>query len=502
MRDDGRGIADPAKFLTLGDSGWDASIARSEDPAGMGVFSLAGRHVTVRSRPVDSTEGWQVTIPPEAWESSLPLDVVPAEIVQGTEIDIDLPDGWVPHLDSAVKSAATYFPLPVVFDGVMQARSDFLQGAERVEDWGGCRIGVFKNAIRGDRVRMNFHGLTVPCKLPYAHDAEGGDGWDVRVEIVDAPDLQLVLPARKEMVEGAALDALRVACEAAIYRTIARKGHHRLPFKSWQRARDLGILLPEASPWLDEWCPRAADDDAVMRGDRIAGEPMIILPYEDAHIEQCMGRAIGTGGLCGAKPVRPVDAFKGYAWYDALPRVFAPNFRIARGEERIDYDGKRERPHELESGHVDGLTLELAVQDSGDPLATIEVIELPVDVVIAPGDIWAGLGETSILLGPDCAIAPADLAWLIEAACFCPGDDSNDDSYETQQCRFEIEARFIANNLLLGEDAALLARVRDAMIEHVTWLVPTGRSVSVAANDWTVEVAFADNDPGPLPAAA
>lgn len=49
LRDDGSGIDDPAKILTLGDSGWSRDIARSEDPAGMGVFSLAGRYVEIRS---------------------------------------------------------------------------------------------------------------------------------------------------------------------------------------------------------------------------------------------------------------------------------------------------------------------------------------------------------------------------------------------------------------------------------------------------------------------
>src|SRR3546814_7441457 len=49
IADDGRGVDDPASFVTLGRSGWSDEIAQREDPAGMGVFSLAGRTVTVRS---------------------------------------------------------------------------------------------------------------------------------------------------------------------------------------------------------------------------------------------------------------------------------------------------------------------------------------------------------------------------------------------------------------------------------------------------------------------
>lgn len=49
IRDDGCGIDDPAALLMLGHSGWGADIARSEDPAGMGMFSLAGRTIEIQS---------------------------------------------------------------------------------------------------------------------------------------------------------------------------------------------------------------------------------------------------------------------------------------------------------------------------------------------------------------------------------------------------------------------------------------------------------------------
>lgn len=49
IADDGHGIADPASVVTLGRSGWSDETRRAEDPAGMGVFSLAGRDVIIRS---------------------------------------------------------------------------------------------------------------------------------------------------------------------------------------------------------------------------------------------------------------------------------------------------------------------------------------------------------------------------------------------------------------------------------------------------------------------
>ncbi len=242
IRDDGCGIADPVKFLALGDSGWDEKIARSEDPAGMGVFSLAGHHVTVRSHPAAIGAAWQVSIPPHAWESGQALDVIPSSLDQGTEIEIDLPEAWAQQLEQSVKSAARFCPVSIWFDGNRQPYENFLHGAVRIEEWEGCRIGVFtdKYDLHREQPRINFHGLTVCCRLPFVSDADGGRGWYAKVDIVDTCPIRFVLPARKEILQGAALEALREACEAAIFRTIARKGHHRLSFAHWQRARALG----------------------------------------------------------------------------------------------------------------------------------------------------------------------------------------------------------------------------------------------------------------------
>lgn len=500
IRDDGRGIADPARFLSLGDSGWDERVTRSEDPAGMGVFSLAGRHVTVRSHAAELGSAWQVTIPPDAWESSKPLDLVPSSLDKGTEIEIDLPENWASTLEKAAKDAACYCPVPIWFDGDKLPRKDFLFDAKRVEEWNGCRIGVFvdQQDLHREKARINFHGLTVPCLLPHIHEVYGGHGWDAMIDIVDAPDLQLVLPARKEMVQGPALEALREACEAAIFRTIAREGHHRLPHAQWLRAKALGIVLPEAAPWLSAWTPRTAEEDRHEFGDRVAGEPMILMPTHEAHIEQCVGRAIAGGGPLGETPVDPVEQFTGYSWYDALPRVLGCSFRVERDDGDIfDYAGDTELPPDLVSGRVDKISVEFAFRESGKSDAPAEVLELPADIVIMPGDYWSEIEEVVTLLSADCAITPDDLAWLLEAACFDASEDCEADSYHTQQTAFERDARFAANRLLLGEDTAIIERVRDAMRDHVSWLIPKDRTITARAANNRVDAAFADNDQAP-----
>jgi hypothetical protein len=114
-------------------------------------------------------------------------------------------------------------------------------------------------------------------------------------------------------------------------------------------------------------------------------------------------------------------------------------------------------------------------------------------VLIAPDDGWSvDLDDTVILLSPDCAIAPNDLADLLEDACFCARDDVDDDSWSTQQRNFQMQARQIANALLLGEDAAILERIRDIVHDEIGWLIPAGRQVSMVAGAGCVDLAFVD----------
>src|SRR3546814_13298394 len=74
------------------------------------------------------------------------------------------------------------------------------------------------------------------------------------------------------MVENDALSRLREAAEIALYRAIAHEKSHRLSYKAWARARDLGIALPEADPWLNTWTTNIADTSNRYQGDPVRSE--------------------------------------------------------------------------------------------------------------------------------------------------------------------------------------------------------------------------------------
>jgi hypothetical protein len=292
--DDGSGIADPAAVVTLGRSGWSEETKTREDPAGMGVMSLAGRDVIIRSWSQPERQGWMAHIPAGAWESSRPIAISGDPITHGTAITVRMPPGWSEGLNDVVRQVARHYPLPVAFDGEPVEQCGWLAGAILVEEWNGCRIGIFREdtaSTRRSDPRLNFHGVTIPLSMDGIGEVGRGQVWNARVDIVDCPAIQLVLPARKEAVQNAALDELRAAVTAAIFRTIAAQPAHRLSFDAWSQARSIGIEIAEAEPYLYGWIASHADyGENYQSGTHRR--------HDDGHHAQdrCPGRPTGRAG--------------------------------------------------------------------------------------------------------------------------------------------------------------------------------------------------------------
>lgn len=495
IRDDGSGIDDPLNLLTLGQSGWNATIAAREDPAGMGVFSLAGRHVTVRSWSRSAQTGWQVTIPENGWEGQMPLAIEPADMTTGTMISVGLSAGWAQSLEGAVKLVARYYPLPVYFQGEEVAREDFLSGALHVESRHGYSIGVFRTGSREyrDWPRINFHGVTVPCRHDSVEEVDGHAHWSARVDIIDAPALQLVLPARKEMVENEALALLRIDMEMAIYRAIARLPEHRLSYTSWQRAAELGVDLPEAAAWLNAWSPSVADSTSVPVGEKVTGTHMVIVGRSEADLEQAAASIIGNADLIGRRAVDAEPGFEGYRWYDRLPRITGIDFTFELDGQSWSYGDSAEQllPNDMVSGRVSNLMLELSIAADGAPGSQTSIRTFDATMLVASNDSYC-LDDAIILIAEGTDVDPGDLADLMEASLFCAGDDADCDSWQTQNDNFCAQARNLANELLLGDEAALIARLREAVSEHVSWLIPQGRQMMLTASGSMLDLALSD----------
>ena len=461
----------------------------------MGVFSLAGHRVEVRSFSASARRGWRVVITPEAWETGSPLAIEPFEIDVGTEILIDLPESWERALDRAAARCSLHYPIPVFLRGEAQPRADFLAAATYIEDWQGCRIGVFRGLVNRplDCPRINFHGLTVGCEFPIVSEIDHHDPWSVKVDILDAPALQLVLPARKEMVQNDALTALKTAAERAIFRAFAARPSHRLAYKAWRRADELAVELPEAEAWLEAWEPQTADGHGIPSGERVAEEPMMILDSYKPDIDQGAAQVLNFGTPLGRRPVRAQDALAGYRWYDAMPRVTDLAFTLDIDDRTLRYGDEEALPAEIMSGRVDAITLDVTIGLPDAPEAS-ERHRLTVEALVCRNGDYGDLDEAVILVTRTATIKPSALAWLIEASCFCYDDDHDSDSWDTQHRAFEFAARHIANEILLGEEEALLERIREAITQEIVWLIPSGRSISLCASATAVTLSFLPED--------
>ncbi|HEX7855008.1 MAG TPA: ATP-binding protein [Sphingobium sp.] len=468
--DDGIGIADPAVLLALGKSGWDDTIARREDPAGMGVFSLAGRHVTIRSRTRTAKTGWQITVAAHAWEDGTPIPVAPCDQPTGTEILLALDKTWTNALDAAARSAARHCPIPVYLNGEELKRVDWLEGACAIHEEEGVRIGIFDDRrANAQSPSINFHGVTVSGGFPPIAEHQGS--WCARVDIVDAPELQLVLPARKEMVENDALSALRRAVRRAMYRYIATRPSHRLAYAQYSEAARLGVALPQAAALLTQWAPATADAHVgLSRAEIPAADNLLIVEGSIPAIEQSAHLALRADPAYATRLVSPEPRMAGYRWYDQISRITNLSFEIERDGETQLYSDE-EFPG-LESGPVDAVRLVLTIVATAGVTATI--VTAPAVIEYDDSACW-GVEEAAVVIASTEAVTVEAIVDLLEGTCFSPSDERDADSWETQHDRFLIDAREIATSILHGDDAALLERLRTVLANRVQWFVPDGR---------------------------
>ena len=228
--DDGTGVADPQTMIALGDSGWSQHIHEAEDPAGMGVFSLAGKDTRISSRHANADTGWSVHVPADGWTGGQDITVVPLARPVGTTITFLVPGVSEQTAERILREVAKFYPLPVFFNGTEVPREDFLAKAIYIAYWNGSQIGVFEGREYHQDPTTNFHGMVLTRKLASVSESLGGKTYHARLDIGATPGLALVLPARKEFVENAAFAALQAACKRTIYAALAHKGRHRLSF--------------------------------------------------------------------------------------------------------------------------------------------------------------------------------------------------------------------------------------------------------------------------------
>jgi len=246
VQDSGSGIDDFQKLLDLGGSGWDEQLEAGEDPAGVGLFSLAPRKVTIIS-------GSKQTIIDEDGWTGKPVEVTETtETVNGTVLKFRDEKPWNMEL---VEKHAVFAGIKVIVDGKYCHQMPFCSSESAHYENPGCRIEVTDEISKyhrdwtstwyHGRVLVNFHGQVVQID---GWPGKNRSGLTILVDITDQTDIRLMLPARTRLVENQAFEQLKAAIELEYYKYFQKQKTHCLYYEEYLRAKQLGIELPEAEP--------------------------------------------------------------------------------------------------------------------------------------------------------------------------------------------------------------------------------------------------------------
>ncbi len=214
VRDDGRGIEDFQKLLDLGGSGWEQTLEESEDPAGVGLFSLAPREIVIRSG------GRSLSIGADGWAGA-PLPVIAdsqglasCEAI-GATVGTELRFKDDPWELPVVQPLAVFTGLEITVDGQPCPKEPFIDGESAHHPELGCRIKVAPQSTLtswhraapldrqyGTNVLVNFHGQVVS----FGHRPVSEEDLVYLVDLTGEPTpIRLMLPARTCLVENTGL---------------------------------------------------------------------------------------------------------------------------------------------------------------------------------------------------------------------------------------------------------------------------------------------------------
>ncbi len=497
VSDDGAGIADPAVLLSFGENGWDEALVRREDAAGFGFASLARRNCTVSSRPRSSdgevSPGWRVGLEPAHFLGEADAEVHAddeAPYPWGTAISFEATEA-IAAVRNAAETAARHYPLPVVFEDRTQdaaagpeelPRQAFLDGAVHAEPWRGLVFGVFKSRHDGYRdPDLNFFGLTLTVGLPTVETVHGAT-WSVLADVDDCPELELVLPARKEAVENAFLEEMREAARLAAYRAMAADPSPRPAFQDWTRAREVGIKIAPPPAVLRPWRPGFADCNDWREAGKLSDagrDALVMICDPEPPDAQALWRAAERDGIA-SRLFEADRRLEGYGWYDGLDRAAAVSILASGGGEWLwieDWplpERARSRAARLPPRPA-AIRIELTVRPAAGGCGTIDI---PADMAFA-GEAWSHIDDTLPLVTRDSTLQPHELAALLRAGFFSPSDDVEADSWETQKDRFDEEALHLATRLLLSDDEACRQSIAEAVRRELMWFVPGDRAVDI-----------------------
>jgi len=474
VQDNGSGIEDFQKLLDLGGSGWNEKMEAGEDPAGVGLFSLAPREVSIVSgnrKTVIDKDGW----------TGKPVEVTQNKgTVKGAIVKFRDDKPW--DLD-LVEKHAVFAGIRVIVDGKLCHSMPFCRGKSAYYENPGCRIEVAKeisNYHRAwsthwyqGRVLVNFHGQVVQLDhWPGKHR----QGLTILVDIADQTDIRLMLPARTMLVENAASEKLKEAIELEYYKYFQKQKTHALYYEEFLRAKELGIELPEAEPQYKA---------GLIWGE--CDEPVEVVMPKDFRLEDCYlcfnddceddtaetnAHLLAALGDFKDKPFVPVtidNGYMGYSW-SKLPRV--TKVEVSKGKELLR--------HFINCGELvcfDKLSITVRTSDGKTFNSDVDMAV----IIEKPNNRHRWVDETVCVTKDARNHLSCENIWF-----HLGGYNDEGDSYDTQLYDFEKELDEFWNELIGPYET-----VRQQLIKELYPLYNKWRRVTIL-EDCSLEILFKD----------
>jgi hypothetical protein len=473
--DNGHGIDDFSFLLNLGDSDWNEAVERSEDPAGMGFFSLLHSGVKVESN------GKEATISKDAFLGKAPVVVTETQSSDvGTGLTFDRPESKI-SVDSILRQAGLFGSTDVSLNGSLIPRKDFLEEALYVKTIHGVRIGVVAESYGATR-NCNFHGKIIDAPitstharnvLPPAHPGHSRS-LGILLDVVETSSLHLKFPDRSGVVEDEALKLIIREARKAIFEYLASLPQHLAPYALYQEARTLGVDLAEATPHFEPFyvSPHDSSSDNMPFNTEWPFDSLHVGQVHDCAVVELeddtyelhafsFDLAFRDLSLPGSlQPIQSMPDYQGYRWYDSLP--VCKEFELA-------IDGKKvEEPSDSPATDILTIVNELELSfviDRADKSRTFAHRPLKF-AGFCDGEDAATLfitRDSEWMVNASPFQGPFDLVEAARHLAFGYSDDADADSYESQRDYFSDEMTSDITRVLGGPMAVAALELERAL---------------------------------------
>ena len=493
IADDGSGIADPRVLLSFGENGWAKDTVQREDAAGMGFAALSQFDSTVVSQ-VAGQPAWQVHLTPAHFAGDKAARVFrPVKATtngHGTRVSFRcrVPAGAVLQ---QVGAAARHFPLPVDLtldrqngpEAQLVKQAGFLDDCPYHTRLAGIDVGVRTvSHITWQDPNINFFGHTVHTRLPSVQSLDRRT-WVPYLDVKDCADLQLTLPARRDVIENDFYRDLQDRLVTVLYEAVAASDSPCVSHTDHADAHKRGVDLPVPPARLETWRPRAASGATwhhpASEVKALPDGAFLVDGYDTPADDLTIRHALHKAGLLD-RAFSPDSRLRNYAWYDVLPHLADREiFMDGKRLDDIDYP-QMLRDSRLEMPRPDRLEIRLTFHRPHEPACTVTT---DLDYALV-GEPWEWLTCNSAwFLTTGCELDVEQLVNLLECAFFDAAEDVDADTLETQQIYFRREARETACELLLGSDAALQAKVHTVLRQSLPELFFKGQDLTIRIQD-------------------